>query len=313
MTLQQLEYVVAVDTHRNFGKAAKACFVTQPTLSMMIQKMEKGLNVVIFDRTKKPVVPTTVGSEIIEQARVLLQEKNKLLAVIKDSNAVIKGSLSIGIIPTLAPYLIPIFIKSFLEKYSDVELTIEEFKTDDIIFHLKKGIIDIGILATPISESSLTATPIFHEEFFLYSKSKINKKYVLAEDINPNDLWLLEEGHCLRSQIVNICELRKKQNRRLEYQAGSLETLKSLVKTHHGVTILPELATINLPKKEKEMLHRFRSPQPVREISIVQHRNVAKSRIIRALEEEIKKRVNQIIPPKKKFTLIDIQPKGFLL
>ncbi len=227
MNLQQLEYIVAVDHHRHFARAAEHCFVTQPTLSMMIQKLEEELNVRIFDRSKQPVVPTEAGAAIIKQAKVVLLEAGRLKETVSAMKNEMSGELHIGIIPTLAPYLLPLFLHPFTTKYPNLRLKITELTTAQIIEALQENKLDAGILATPLHQPSLIEQPLFYEEFLLYSARKdiaTNKKYVLAEDIEPRHLWLLEEGHCLRSQVLNICELRRKDwsESNFEYESGSL-------------------------------------------------------------------------------------------
>ena len=212
MTLTQLEYIVALDTYRHFALAAGKCFITQPTLSMQIQKLEEELGVKIFDRTKQPVIPTEIGAGLILQARVTLREAQLIKQIINDQKDALSGELRIGIIPTLAPYLLPPLYKSMREKYPQLNLIIKEIITEDIIHELKSNRLDCGIVVTPLKDSSIKEDILFYEELFVYVSKKnalFNKKYILATEIDPNQLWLLEEGHCFRSQILNLCELRK--------------------------------------------------------------------------------------------------------
>ena len=212
MTFTQLEYILALDAARQFTTAAEHCFVTQPTLSMQIQKLEEELGVIIFDRSKQPVVPTEAGKEIIAQAKNILLQRNVLQELVQNKKGVLTGELKLGIIPTLAPYLLPLFLQSFSLKYDQVKLVISEMTTDMIIHALKDGSIDAGILVTPLQQRSITEHVLFYEELMAYvskNNTLYQKSYVLAGDIDPNKLWLLEEGHCFRSQIENLCELRK--------------------------------------------------------------------------------------------------------
>lgn len=296
MTLQQLNYIIAVDTCRNFKAAADKCFVTQPTLSMMILSLEKELGVKIFDRTKKPVMPTDIGKAVIERARAILTETETIYEIIDEGKNRIEGELRLGIIPTIAPYLLPLFLKNFMDKYPGVRIKLAELTTETIIERLKKNMLDAGILATPLNDSSITEHPLFYEEFVVYlSKNEpaYKKNYILAEDINPDHLWLLEEGHCLRSQVLNICELRKKEHKgsNLEYQAGNIDTLRKMVDINFGITILPELAIKDLSKTQVKNIRHFKPPVPVRETSIVTHRSFVKKKLIKALEEEIVKNI----------------------
>ena len=209
MTIVQLEYAVAIDTYRSFVLAAQKCFVTQPTLSMQVQKLEEQLGVKLFDRTRQPVVPTEIGVEIIEQARKIISESNKIKEIIADKNNEISGELKLGIIPTVAPYLLPKVLGNFLIKYPKVNLNITELHTDVIINQLKLAILDCGILATPLLQTTLVETPLYYENFVSYV-SKISplfkKKALIASDLVDDQLWLLNEGHCLRNQILNICK-----------------------------------------------------------------------------------------------------------
>ena len=292
MNFQQLEYILAVDTQRHFAIAADKCFVSQPTLSMMIQKLEDELGVKIFDRSKQPVVPTEVGAHLIEQARTILYEAKKLREIADLEQSEIKGELRLAIIPTLAPYLMPLFIRSFSEKYPSVKLLISELTTEQIVRRLKQDQLDVAIMATPTSENSLLEDPLFFEEFVVYAAQEetiLSKRYVLPDDIDVNRLVLLEEGHCLRSQILNLCALKESAGfvNNIFYEAGSIETLKRMVEANSGITILPELALKNLDEDQMRFVRFFKSPAPVREVSLVTRRAFVKKRMIEALKQEI--------------------------
>jgi len=292
MTLVQLEYIVAVDTWRHFARAAEHCYVTQPTLSMQIQKMEEELDIKIFDRSKQPVVPTEAGIELINHARKILAEKDQLLENVRHKKGILSGELRIGIIPTLAPYLLPLFIQPFTKKFPSVKLVIHEMMTELIISRLRDGKIDAGILVTPLQEAGIREIVLFYEELMVYVSKKnavYEKAYVLPQDIDPNKLWLLEEGHCFRSQIVNLCELKKasKLGSHFDYEAGSIETLRRMVEMNDGITIIPELATLDMPSRQTQLIRHFRKPAPMREVSLVVHRNFIKKRLIDTLQSEI--------------------------
>lgn len=306
MNLSQLEYIIAVNEHRHFAKAAKSCFITQPTLSMMIQKLEEELGVKIFDRSKKPVSPTEVGQQIIEQAQKTLIESRKIKELVESHKNVFAGTIRLGIIPTLAPYLLPLFIKSFLEKYPLIRLKISEYTTENIIRKLEKGEIDMGILVTPLNHKYIRERPLFYESFLIYSSHNYEKEYLLPEDLDLNELWLLEEGHCFRSQILNLCELRRKEDLQIEYAAGSIETLRQLVENQKGVTILPELSTRYLSAENRKKLVQFQPPAPAREVSLVMHRNFVKQRFAEILESEILAAIPEEIKNRKEFERIDI-------
>ena len=292
MTLTQLEYIVALDTYRHFANAAAKCFISQPTLSMQIQKLEEILGLKIFDRSKQPVVPTEAGVEIILQARKILNERDLIQEIVAHKKGVMAGELKIGIIPTLAPYLLPLFVQQFTTKYPQIRLTVNEIMTDQIVIRLREGRIDAGILATPLLETGIKENVLFYEELMAYVSPKnaaYKKTYMLPQYIDPEKLWLLEEGHCFRSQIVNLCELKKTSigNTHFNYEAGSIETLRRMVEIGDGITIVPELATLGMTGNQMQLIRHFKTPQPMREVSLVVHRDYVKKKLIELLKYEI--------------------------
>jgi LysR family hydrogen peroxide-inducible transcriptional activator len=301
MNLQQLEYIVAVDKHRHFQRAADECCVTQATLSMMIKKLEEELEVILFDRSKQPVVPTETGKGIIKQAKLILKETAYLKQLANDTKAEVKGKIRIGIIPTLAPYLLPLFLYNLLKNNPQLKVKVSELNTDQIIEQLEKDHLDVGILATPINIEGLKEYPLFYEKLVVFVSDKettLKKKFILPEEIDVNRLWLLEEGHCLRSQMMNLCELRKKNSdfSNLEYEAGSIESLLKIVEMNNGITVVPELAVINFSEKQKKQIREFKAPVPVREISLVTYRHFVKTKLLEVLAEEIKTGVEAFLP-----------------
>lgn len=292
MTIVQLQYVVAVDNLRHFAEAAEYCHVTQPTLSMQLQKLEQELGVKLFDRSKQPVIPTENGKEVIAQARRILSEVDELQNIIDQKHGSPTGELKVGIIPTLAPYLLPLFVQSFTEKYPKVKLAVHEMTTEAIIARLREGRLDVAILVTPLNEKGIGEHVLFYEKLIAYVSKKnslFKKQYLLSKDIDPRKLWLLEEGHCFRSQIMNLCELQKagKENSFFEYEAGSIETLRRMVELNDGITILPELATVDLRPAQLQLLREFKKPTPMREVSIVVHRDFVKKKLVEIFKEEI--------------------------
>jgi LysR family hydrogen peroxide-inducible transcriptional activator len=259
---------------------------------MQINKLEKELGLTIFDRSKQPVIPTEAGREIIQQARKILAEQRQIGEIVQAKKGVLTGELRIGIIPTLAPYLLPLFIPGFAAKYPQIKLVVNELTTELVITRLRESRIDVGILVTPLQESSIREQVLFYEELLVYVSRKnvaYKKTYVLPQDIDPSKLWLLEEGHCFRSQIVRLCELRKasKTGSHFNYEAGSLETLRRMVELNDGITILPELATIGLSTRQRQLIRHFKRPAPMREVSLVVHRDFVKQRLVAALKVEI--------------------------
>ncbi|WP_247237471.1 hydrogen peroxide-inducible genes activator [Telluribacter sp. SYSU D00476] len=291
MNIQQLEYIVAVDQHRHFVQAADQCCVTQPTLSMMIKKLEDELNVKIFDRTKQPIVPTAIGRQIIDQARVVLREAGKLKEMAQQYNGDLSGDLRVGIIPTIAPYLLPLFVNTFTETYPQIRLHVYEMITEKILSELKHGNIDVGLMATTADDSSLSETLLYHERFYVYvsGTSELYKSnYILPEAIDPKELWLLEEGHCFRTQIQKLCELRQNsQSQSFQYRSGSIETLIRMVDRSGGITILPEMAVMELPADRQPNIRHFQAPVPARQVCMVVNREQVKSHLIDVLRTTI--------------------------
>lgn len=292
MTLQQLEYIVAVDQHRHFGRAAEACFVTQPTLSMMIQKLEQELNVQLFDRRQQPVAPTTIGREIIEQARRVLAEARRLQELVRERCEEIGGTIRLGIIPTLAPYLLPHFLRRFLRHYPGISLEIEEMTTTSIIEHLRDERLDLGLLVTPLQADGIAEWPLFYERFYVYvseAEPLFQKQYLLPANLNPSKLWILEEGHCFRSQVLNLCQLRddRPNGDRLKIEAGSFETVMRLVEHYQGLTVIPELLVLQLSENKRQRVREFADPAPVREVSLVALEHFPRRRVVDALRSVI--------------------------
>lgn len=298
MTITQLEYIIALDTYRQFSLAAEKSFVTQPTLSMQVHKLEEELGVMIFDRSRQPIVPTEIGVDILQQARKILQEAQVLQQLVKDLQQELQGKLHIGIIPTLAPYLLPLFLRNFITKYPKVELVVTELTTENIIHKLKNDTLDCGILATPLNETQLTEIPIFYESFVAYlspNHELYQCKTLNNRQIESKNLFLLDDTHCFSTQALQLCKTKNEEiTHHFSYQAGSLETLKRMVDIHDGITLLPELALDNLSENQLDNVRYFENPEPVREISLLVRRNVIKKRLITALQDEITK----VIPPK---------------
>jgi LysR family hydrogen peroxide-inducible transcriptional activator len=276
-----------------------------------VQKLEEELGLKIFDRSKQPVIPTEAGREIIEQGRKILSEKGIIGEIVQAKKGVLTGELRIGIIPTLAPYLLPLFVQGFTAKYPQIKLVVNELTTESVVARLREGRIDVGILVTPLQENGIREHVLFYEELLVYVSRKnaaYKKTYMLAQDIDPNKLWLLEEGHCFRSQIVRLCELRKasKEGSHFDYEAGSLETLRRMVELNDGITILPELAAIDLTARQQQLVRHFRRPAPMREVSLIVHRDFVKQRLVQALREEIVRSVPEKVRQNKNGNVIPI-------
>ena len=305
MNIQQLEYIVAVDNHRHFSKAAEASFVTQPTLSMMIQKLEDELGVRIFDRSQTPIEPTDVGRKVIEQARASLAQINQIKEIVEEEKGVIKGVFRLAIIPTVSPYLLPKLMQVHREQKSDIRLVINEMTTNQILSNLAKGTIDGGILATPLHDDRMKERPVYYERFLAYispTERFLHAKTSLEEaDLNGAKLWLLDEVHCFRTQILNLCNLKNRDivSSAFTYEAGSIETLINIVDNNNGITIIPEMALDHLTEEQKLNVRFFEKRSPVREVSLITRKDFLRERLIEIIEDEIKMAVPAALQDKE--------------
>ena len=291
MTITQLYYVLAVAENQNFTKAAEKCFVTQPTLSMQIQKLEDQLDVLIFDRSKKPIELTEVGKKIVKQARNIVNESYRIQDIVDQQKGFIGGEFKLGIIPTVMPTLLPMFLKSFIKKHPKVKLKIEELTTEEIISRIKDGHLDAAIAATPLEDESIKERVLYFEPFVSYipqgHRLHTNKKIDVA-DLDIDDMLLLEDGHCFRDGVINLCKVFKDhEDDQFQLESGSIETLIKLSNEGLGMTLLPYLHTLDINEKEKANLHYFNEPSPAREVSIIYHKSELKMQIIEALQDVI--------------------------
>lgn len=293
MTLQQLEYILALDRHRHFLKAANSCGVTQPSLSAMIQKLEEELGVRIFDRNTVPITPTPVGQNIIQQARSVLFQITQLKESIRTEQKEVRGSLNLSVIPTVAPYLLPRFFETFSTLYPDIKVTISEMQTSVILERLLSAKIDLAILATPLDKSELLEVPLYYEKFIAYV-SPTDPLYTQKE-LKPSELpleriWLLQEGHCLRNQVMNLCG--KIQDSPCVYEAGSIDTLIRIVDRNGGFTVLPELHIAYLTEEQTRNLRPLAEPEATREISMVMRQDFIREGVLNAVANIVR----EIIP-----------------
>ena len=288
MTLTQLSYMIAVAEAGNFTVAAEKVFVTQPTLSMQIQKLEEELGVQIFNRTKKPIRLTKVGEQILQQARNIIDEAKRMDDIVAQEKGYIGGEFKLGIIPTVMPTLLPMFLNTFIKKHPKISLKIEELTTDTIITQLKEGKIDAGIAATPLKYDNIEERPLYYEPFIGYipEHHHLNKvEQLTQEDLLEENILVLEEGHCFRNQALSFCSLKK--NTAFDLKSGSFETLINLSNEGLGMTLVPYLNTLNLSRENKAKLKTFQEPQPAREISLVYPKSQLKIQIIDALQKTI--------------------------
>lgn len=315
MTLTQLSYIVAVDKFKNFGLAAESCKITQPTLSMQIQKLEQELGVVFFDRSQQPIKTTKLGEALVAQARVVLNESVRFHDIINDDKGQAKGEIEIGVIPTLAPYLLPLFIKKLSEKHPLLQIKIHELQTHEIIERIKSNQLDMALLVTPIEDDKIITHPLFYEPFLLYTSDKniiSQKNKVQQSDLNSADLWLLTEGHCFRDQTLAICKNRKKvtdERKNVKFESGSLETLRRMVDEENGFTLLPYLAAQGFYGSKK--LKEFSAPVPTREVSLIHSnyfkRESIKNSMIEVIQKSLPKEISQTL--NKNSQVIDL-PMG---
>ncbi len=293
ISLVQLEYVLALSTHGSFVAAAEHCHVTQPTLSMQLKKMEEELGVLLFDRSKQPLMPTYVGAKVVEQARATLHEAHKIREIVQESQGVVKGELHIGIIPTLSPYLLPLFIGEFSRKYPGVQLQVQDLQTEEILSRIKKDLLDVAILVTPTRDPAVVEKALFYEEFYAYLHPDIARQKsgnaIEIEELLENRLWMLQEGNCFRNQTFNLCGMNQLRYKDLQfrYESGNLHTIIKMVEHEGGATLIPQLAANDLPEKAKEQLKFIGRNHPVREVSLVYSRKFAKIGLIQKLEEEL--------------------------
>lgn len=312
MTITQLKYVLAVAEHQNFTRAAQKTFVTQPTLSMQIQKLEDELDILIFDRTKKPIELTEIGSKLVHQARNIVNEANRITDIVDQQKGFIGGEFKLGVIPTVMPTLLPMFLANFIKKYPKVKLKIEELNTDSIIEKLEEGHLDAAIAATPLENTNIKERPLYYEPFVAYVPENHrlkDKKLLETADLDLQDMLVLEDGHCFRDGVINLCAAPRNLNEeKFSLESGSFETLVKLANEGLGMTLLPYLHTLDIPTKEQVYFKNFKEPSPAREISIIYHKSELKIQIIEALRSTIAGVVKgaitfqnvQIISPKSK-------------
>ncbi len=299
MTITQLQYVLAVAEHKNFTLAAEKCFVTQPTLSMQIQKIEDELGILIFDRTKKPIQLTDIGQKIVNQAKNIVNESERIKDIVDQEKGFIGGEFRLGIIPTIMPTLLPMFLNNFIKKYPKIKLIIEELNTDEIITRLKNGHLDAAIAATPLEEEKLKEIVLYFEPFVAYIPENhhiAQKQEIIIDDLNIDEILLLQDGHCFRDGILNLCKNdTKSDNGHFQIESGSFETLIKLADEGLGTTLLPYLHTLDLKEKDQSKLRHFKAPKPAREVSLVFPKTELKIHIINALRNTISGVINGAI------------------
>lgn len=294
MTIQQLEYILAINKFRHFAKAAEYCRVTQPTLSMMVQKLEDELGVKLFDRSSQPVRPTSAGMKVLEQAQRVLYQASLIKDIVTEEKESVRGSFRLAVLPTIAPYLLPRFLQHLAEEHKDLDIRIQEMQTAPTLSALLKGEIDAAIIANQPIESELQGHFLYYEEFFGYvsrNEPIFEKDKIRTTDINDERLWLLDEGHCFRDQLMRFCQREKARVNQAVYRFGSLETFMHMVESGYGMTFIPELATLQLSQEQQEMVRPFAIPKPTREIYFVTRKDFIRHSLSKILIEHIQEAV----------------------
>ncbi|MEE9349583.1 MAG: LysR substrate-binding domain-containing protein [Flavobacteriaceae bacterium] len=299
MTITQLKYVLAVAKYQNFTIAASKCFVTQPTLSMQIQKLEDELDVIIFNRKKKPLQLTDVGIKVLAQAKVIVNESERITDIVEQEKGYIGGDFRIGIIPTIMPTLLPLFLKTFIKKHAKVNLIIEELTTEVILKKLNDGHIDAAIAATPLQNPNIKEQVLYYEPFVGYISDKhrlFNQKKIAVNDLDIDDILLLEDGHCFKENILNLCGTKNRiQSKKFQLESGNFNTLLKLSKEGLGMTLLPYLQTMDLSENDKKHLREFEDPIPAREVSLIYHKTQLKMQLIDTLKTTIDSIIRGVI------------------
>ena len=285
MTITQLKYTLAVAEHGNFTTASDKCFVTQPTLSMQVQKLEEELGVIIFNRSTKPLQVTDIGKKVLFQAKKIVEESSRMNDVVSEEKGIIGGTLKVGIIPTVSSTLLPLFLNIFLKKHKNVELKIEEFNTETISQKLEDNTIDCAIAATPLNNNTIIERPLYYEPFIAYVPEHhflAGNKTLGVDDLSNGDILILKDGHCFRNQVLNLCSFED-LNKQYELKSGSFETLINLSNNGPWMTIIPYLHSNNLSPKNLENIIPFEEPSPAREISMIYSKSQLKLPVINAL------------------------------
>ena len=296
MTLQQMEYIVAVYRLRHFAKAAEHCGVTQPTLSAMIQKLEQELGVKLFERSSQQVVPTAIGRLVVEQAWRVISRARKIKDIVEEERNALSGVFRIGILPTIAPYLLPRFFTRLMEEYPDIDFRVSEMKTADCKKALARGEIDVAIMVSVGEIEGMEQDSLYFEQFIAYvseSDSLFQSKSIRSADLPGHFLWLLDEGHCFRDQLVKFCNIKSACDSKLTYSLGSIETFMRMVEAGQGITFIPELALDQLTESQKRLVRPFAIPIPTREVVLLTTKTFVRKGIKQMMINEIRDSVPQ--------------------
>lgn len=298
MNIQQFKYILAVAEYRHFELAAEKCFVTQSTLSTMISKFEDELGIQVFDRKKKPVGLTNEGDLIIDQLKIILNNIDQLDELKHELKGEVKGKLTMAVIPTIAPFLLPLFLQDFANRFPDLVIEVRELTTKEILRQLKSRELDIGILSTPINDTDIKEVDLYEEPFVLYDRALKYPDLIAPEILDLGELWLMEEGHCFRTQVLKLCDINqqlKKSNLNFDFKAGSIDSLLRFVRANQASTLLPYLATTDFDHVEKCYVKQFESPMPSRKVGLVVHQYFVKHKVLQMLQTHILQAVEQLL------------------
>lgn len=315
MNLNQLEYLKELYLQGNFSRAAEKLNLTQPALSLQIQKLEEEIDFKLLDRTKRPLQFTDEGKLFYQKSLEILKSVGELKQISFEISEEVKGNLSVGIIPTLAPYLVPLFIHQLNSQFPELTLEVSELKTEEIISRLKLGNLDCGIISTPVAAAGVIFTPLFYERFYIYISENhelFKNNSIAADQLNEEEIWYLEEGNCFQNQVNSICKINRRQNnsQNLIYRSSSIESLRKIVENKKGITFLPELATITIPSEFEDLIKDFAGEQPVREISLLTLKSFSKERQVAALLKIISESIPQRMKTKPKSWIVDTNIKA---
>ncbi|MFY8191179.1 MAG: LysR substrate-binding domain-containing protein [Bacteroidia bacterium] len=307
MNIQQFQYILALAESRHFERAAESCHITQSTLSTMISRFEEELGIQVFDRKKKPIEISIEGEAVLAQIKKIKKEIDSLNALTQEIKGEVKGGLSVSVIPTIAPYILPLVLRSFSQKFPKLELSVREQTTEEIIRLVKSRQLDIGIVSTPLNEKELVEHHLYDEPFVFFTEIGSGQKPIKTTQLETNNLCLLEEGHCMRAQVLELCNIQLKKNSKTEnfkYSAGSIDSLMKFVLANKMDTLLPYLAAVELPSKEQKKIVEFAEPIPYRSVGIVVHKHFVRKKILQALKHEI---IDKICPNLPKISKEDRQ------
>ncbi len=299
MNIQQFQYILALAEHKHFEQAAESCFITQSTLSTMISKFEDEIGILIFDRKKKPLEVTKEGEIVLEQLKQINKEIDNLSVLTQEIKGEQKGNLSISVIPTIAPFLLPQFLHHFADQFPEMDIQVTEQTTSEIIRRIKSRDLDIGIVSIPIQDKDILEIKLYDEPFVYYDSSIQKDTLVTAKEVDVSNLCLLEEGHCMRTQVLELCDFHQKQltnKLNFRYKAGSIDSLLRFVRANDAATLLPYLSAIELSEEESWKISSFAPPVPYRTVGLVVHRHFVKKKLLEKMESEIQDRISKLLP-----------------